>query len=130
VAKESSERQTLTATLRMGREGILRVTMNAGASETLVHAKANLAATTALAAGRRVPLLVDLRPVKSLDREARALYSGEQTGSVVCAAAMLIESPLSRAIGNIFMGLNKPAFPLRLFTSEAEALAWLTGFLG
>ncbi len=39
-------------------------------------------------------------------------------------------APLSRAIGNIFMGLNKPDFPLRLFTSDAEALAWLTGFLG
>jgi hypothetical protein len=114
----------------MGVEGILRVTLKAGASLNLEHAEVNLAATTALAAGQRVPLLVDLRLGKSLDREARALYSGEQTGNVVCAVALLIESPLSRAIGNMFMGFNKPAYPLRLYSSEADALAWLMGFLG
>jgi hypothetical protein len=130
VANEPSERQTLTATLRMGVEGILRVTLKAGASLNLEHAKLNLAATTALAAGQRVPVLIDLRPGRSLDREARALYSGDQTGKVVCAVALLIGSPLSRAIGNMFMGLNKPAYPLRLFSSEAEAVAWLAGFLG
>ena len=113
----------------MGAEGILRVILT-GASQALEHAKENLSAITALAAGRRVPVLIDLRLARSLDREARALYSGEQTGNVVCAAALLIESPLSRVIGNMFTGFNKPAYPLRLFRSETEALAWLTGFLG
>ena len=41
----------------------------------------------------------------------------------------LIRSPLARAIGNFFRGLNKPLFPTRLFTSEPEAMAWLRSFL-
>jgi hypothetical protein len=48
---------------------------------------------------------------------------------VESAAALLIGSPLTRAIGNFFMGLNKPLIPTRLFTSETEALAWLKGFV-
>lgn len=39
---------------------------------------------------------------------------------------LLLQSPaLTRAIDNFFMGLNKPLFPTRLFTSEEEALTWL-----
>jgi hypothetical protein len=36
---------------------------------------------------------------------------------------------VARAIGNFFMGLNKPLIPTRLFTSEAEALGWLREFV-
>jgi len=36
-------------------------------------------------------------------------------------------SPLSRAVGNIFLGVNRPLVPCRLFTSEPQALAWLRG---
>jgi hypothetical protein len=43
--------------------------------------------------------------------------------------ALLVGSPMSRAIGNFFIGLNKPLIPTRLFVSEPEALAWLRGFL-
>jgi len=64
-----------------------------------------------------------------MDREARRYFAGEETAKVESAAALLIESPLSKAIGNFFMGLNKPIVPTRLFTSEAEALAWLKGFV-
>jgi len=41
---------------------------------------------------------------------------------------MLVGSPLSQALGNMLMGLNRPAIPCRLFTSELEALKWLRGF--
>ena len=45
------------------------------------------------------------------------------------AIALLVGSPLSRVIGNFFVGLNRSTFPLRLFTSEEEAIAWLRTFL-
>jgi hypothetical protein len=45
--------------------------------------------------------------------------------SNVSAFAIIIQSPLSRVIGNFFMGLNKPRVPARLFKSEKEAVKWL-----
>jgi hypothetical protein len=65
----------------------------------------------------------------AMDREARLFFAGEETAKVESAAALIIDSLLSRAIGNFFMGLNKPIIPTRLFTSEAEALAWLKGLV-
>jgi hypothetical protein len=35
---------------------------------------------------------------------------------------------LSRALGNFFLGLNKPSMPTRLFDDQEQALAWLRGF--
>ena len=74
-------------------------------------------------------MLVDLTHCKAISREARAYYAGEQAAKSGLAAALLIGSPLARAIGNFFMQINKPIFPARLFTSEAQALAWLKSFV-
>ena len=45
------------------------------------------------------------------------------------AQAIIVDSPVSRLIGSFFLGLNKPPFPTKLFTSEADAVEWLKGYL-
>jgi hypothetical protein len=72
---------------------------------------------------------VDLRGARqAATREAREAYAAEGH-QYVSAAAVLIDNPVSRVIGNFFIGLNRPRLPMRLFVSEAEALAWLQTFL-
>ena len=96
---------------------------------TLEDAREVTAAFATLGNGKPLPTLVDLRNVRWMQREARAHFSGPETAIVQSAAALIIASPLSRAIGNFFLGFNKPLFPTRLFTSETEALEWLKGFV-
>jgi hypothetical protein len=48
---------------------------------------------------------------------------------VVARAALVIRSPMAKAIGNFFMGLDKTLIPTRLFTSEEEATQWARQFL-
>jgi hypothetical protein len=110
-------------------EGILRAKAKPGTNLTLEDAHEVIQKLGVLCAGRRRPILVDLTGTKSMSREARTYFSGPETAKVQSAAALLINSPLGRAIGNFFMGLNKTLIPARLFTSEAEALEWLRGFL-
>ena len=43
----------------------------------------------------------------------------------ITASALLVESALSRMIGNIFLTINKPDVPVKLFTNEQEAKKWL-----
>lgn len=43
--------------------------------------------------------------------------------------ALLIGSPVSRMIGNFFLGINRLRVPVRLFSDEAEALEWLKRYL-
>jgi hypothetical protein len=99
------------------------------ASTTKEDAEELMACTWELAGHRRLPLLVDVRTVKAIDRDARAHLAGPAGARLNSAVALLVGSPLSRAIGNFFIGLNKPLIPCRMFSLEAEALAWLRGFL-
>ncbi len=106
-------------------DGILRGVADEGVEHTLAQAQEQLALQRTMGGGRARPLLMDIRGARALTREARAFYASPVAAEVFNATALLISSPLSRALGNFFLGLNKPHMPTRLFTSEAEALAWL-----
>lgn len=105
--------------------GILRGVAHDGVENTLEQAREQIALQRTMGGGRPRPLLMDIRAVRSLSREARAYYASPVAAEVISATALLIASPLSRALGNFFLGLNKPHMPTRLFTDEAEAMAWL-----
>jgi hypothetical protein len=108
---------------------IIIARFRAGAEVTLADARDNVALCLRMNAGKRRPVLVDLRVVKSQTADARAYLAGPEGSEVCQAVALLIGSPLSRVMGNFYLGLNKPEVPTRLFTSEQEAQAWLRGFL-
>lgn len=110
-------------------DGIVHVKFRPHVQVGLEGAREYMRAISVLCGGKVSPVLVNMTEVMSMDREARLYFAGEETAQVESAAALLIGSPLTRAIGNFFMGLNKPLIPTRLFTSEVEALAWLKGFL-
>lgn len=71
------------------------------------------------------PLLVDMRNIKSIDKAARDYFSMRQRVPGVKAIGMLVKSPVSKVVGNFFLGLNRPIVPTQLFTSEKKALDWL-----
>ena len=98
--------------------------------DTLEVARQNVAIIAKLAAGKRRPMLIDMRAMKTQSREVRAYYTGPETTNLNLALAVLVDSPISRVIGNFFLGFNKMDLPTKLFKSEVEALAWLKGFLG
>jgi hypothetical protein len=110
------------------KDGIVRCQLKPGRELDLDDAKAAVATIAKLAGSVRRPVLVDLRQLRAMKREARMYFAGPETAKVECAAALLVGSPLTRATGNFFLGLNKPLFPTRLFTSEEEAIAWLSTF--
>ena len=108
-------------------DGIVRVKVKPNIEISLQDAQAAIRAVSSVCGGKKTPALVDMRGLVGMDRGARLYFAGEETAKVESAAALIIESPLSKAIGNFFMGLNKPIIPTRLFTSEEEAIAWLKG---
>jgi len=75
------------------------------------------------------PLLVDLRQLKSISKEARKHFSMKGRESKVIAIAMLVESNLSRRAANFYLSLNKPKVPVKLFNEEVKAEEWCLDFL-
>ncbi len=77
---------------------------------------------------RKTRVLIDMTTVSEISKEARDYFANERTASIQRATALLIGSPVSRVIGNFFMGLNKPVSPTRLFTDPQKAIRWLQTF--
>ena len=120
---------TRTATLWIGVDGIGRIIRDSGAEENLSDAKEILEAGRKLLKSGRIPCISDIRGAKSIAREAREFYAGEEAANLASANALLVDSPLSRVLGNFHIFVDRPIYPVRLFTSEPKALEWLKGFL-
>lgn len=69
-------------------------------------------------------MVVHLGSLVGQDGEARRIYAEGMDPARFYAAALVVTSPLSRAIGSFFLGLTKPRVPARLFESFEAAIAW------
>lgn len=72
-----------------------------------------------------LPLLCDLTNVVKMTQECRRHFAGEEHAATFSKCALIVTNPISKLIGNFFLGLNKPLKPTRLFTSKEEGLKWL-----
>ena len=119
----SDEARGAQYTVRDTGKGYLRLEWLAGARLTGSDATDTLASIAHVSAGRRLPLLADIRGVRTLEDEARTLFAGTD---VVSRVAILVGSPLSCTIGNFFIGLSSAQrFSARVFSEAGAAEAWL-----
>lgn len=125
------ERELTTRICRfvLDNKGFVRATVVNGAEMTLEDAQEAVAMAERAAQGIRRPVLVDLRGIKSQTREARQFFVGEEATRVGAAVALLVDSPVSRIIGNFFLRLNVQRTPTELFRTEQDAVAFLRKYV-
>jgi len=77
--------------------------------------------------GGDAPLLVlsDIRGLRSSTPESRALATTPEATALHQAVAVIVGSSITRMMGNLFMRLNRPAYPTRLFNDADAAVEWL-----
>jgi hypothetical protein len=103
--------------------GILRLTWARGASITEADAEAAMAKVNALSGTSHHPMLVDMATTADVSRGARAVFGRPCQASRI---ALLGSSPVDRVLANFFLGIHKVPCPTKFFTSEPDALAWLS----
>lgn len=106
-------------------DGITVLRLPAGEHVTRATAERAAAEARSLAGEALRPLLIDISGVLSIDRSARSVMGGARVSTAI---AVLGSSPVDRVIGNFLLGGQPPSCPVEFFSSEGEALAWLSGF--
>ena len=91
----------------------------------LEHARENTRVVRELSGDEVYPILIDIRKIRSISKEARDHFAMRDRKPGVVAIAMLVSSPLSQIIGNFFLGLNQPAVPARMFNDKLKAEEWI-----
>jgi hypothetical protein len=74
------------------------------------------------------PIFCDIRSMKNADKAARDFLAKEGS-SYTKGVAVIVDSPMTKIIGNFYLGLNKPTSPTKMFTEREDALEYLKQFV-
>jgi hypothetical protein len=72
------------------------------------------------------PLLIDAPGLEWLDREQRQAITESESAS---ARAIVARTTAAKATAGAIVAVDRPRVPTRVFSSEAEARAWLEQYL-
>ena len=118
--------ETPVADLWMDQEGIVRIRFKPTTAHGSAEASGVVKAHNELAADVPCLVLADIQDVTvGANRAARQHYVSSESSKYKLGMAMLVQSPMQRMLGNIFLRINRPPYPTRLFSREQEALQWL-----
>ena len=112
------------ATVRRRENGIIEIVIATNADVTVENAQAMFAAVQDLCPAPR-PVLADIRPARGAGIRTIRYAAGPEIAAMTTRLAVLVDSPVSRMLGSVFLGMWKTPHPTRLFTDEVDAIAWL-----
>ncbi|QXU41922.1 STAS/SEC14 domain-containing protein [Pedobacter sp. D749] len=107
--------------------GIL-ISYNKSILRTVENISANVALVKKITGNKKVPLLIYLKNPPVPDKETRK-FSTEQLPQIYTAMAMVSKPGLSQLIMKIMFKFQNPPIPIKSFTDDQKARAWLTQFL-
>lgn len=107
------------------KDKIVQIDCHPNTIMTLDDGKLSTKVVAEIVNGNPLPLLCDLTNVVKMSQDCRKHFAGSEHAAVFTKCALIVRSPLSKIIGNFFLGANKPLRPTRLFTSVEDGLSWL-----
>jgi hypothetical protein len=120
--------ETTNCYIYLGEDGIMRLITKPNTHSVLETSMEEVEAMKYLSQGKRVPLFSDIRNMLSVSPETRTYTNSEEVVSCFTAVGMLVGNVFSRVIGSFIVGINRPSYPVRLFTDEKKALDWLKNY--
>ncbi|MGQ7854190.1 STAS/SEC14 domain-containing protein [Pedobacter sp. WC2501] len=108
-------------------DGIL-ISYSKSILRTVENISANVALVKKITNNKKVPLLIYLKNSPVTDKETRK-FSTEQLPQIYTAMALVSKPGLSQLIMKIMFKFQNPPIPIKSFTDDQKARAWLTQFL-
>lgn len=106
-------------------DGIIYCTGKNGIVINLNAAEKMISDREKLAEGKKYPLVVDIRTLAYMDREAREYFAGPDSTKSIKACAIIISSPTSKILGEFFVKFYQPLVPTQSFKNLESAKEWL-----
>jgi len=125
--------ETSVSSVHLVDDNLLHWVYREGAVVTLREAEEEVAKVASLVTANALEstrLLIDIRRIGSIDRTASKLFSSDHIHDTygVRALGLITGSRAGVVIGNFYMQVFGPKHPVRLFTGEDAARAWLGTF--
>lgn len=115
--------------LNLRADGIMYVRISPEKDESVVLAKQMVEKMGVMVNYKAVPLLARHEEFALPGKENRDYWAKKESCPYSKADAFMINSTAMKIISNIYLKINKPERPTKMFTDEREAIQWLKGFL-
>lgn len=119
--------QTLSVGLRS--DGLMEVKINANVEIDVNNVLEIVGAIKKIGEEKKYPILLIFGEYTLPTLEARNYVATAESNPYAIAEAYVIQSFTQKITGNIYLKINKPIRPTRLFNSEEDAVDWLKTFL-
>jgi hypothetical protein len=77
---------------------------------------------------KTVCAIIDVSETTPASKEVRE-YNSQQLTHLFKAIAFVIKNPLTSMLAHVYMGVKPMPFPVKMFSNEKEACAWITQYL-
>lgn len=116
--------ETKTHIVKYRHDGILEARTRPDWQGTFndLHAKEFVKAINTLCENRKLPFLLVAYNGKISQEARRYLSINDQ---FIAKSAIVYTNPVTKIMGNFFLGFNRPQTPIKLFTNEEVAVKWL-----
>lgn len=105
-------------------EGIVLIRFKPQVGIELEHAEEIIGAVLRVAGDKLHGNLVDATELMFMSTEARQRF-GRQSPASLSGTAIVVNSPLQRTLGNLYLTIARPANPTRLFSSISDGVSWI-----
>lgn len=103
-------------------DGVIKSRVKEPVAFTAELVRESMEAMAALSGGEPHPRLAFMDGVMFVDRAARDMYAGSE---LISAMALVAELHDSKFVSEFASATTPTPFPVRIFASEEEAMAWL-----
>jgi hypothetical protein len=132
IPKDAKVIDLTTSFLWLDEQGILYSTPKPGIEQPVLTREetlAQMAKLKELIGNKKVCMILESnsnsKPPKKEDRD----FIAEQLTEITKAMGIISTSPLSRMVANLFFGLKPPPYPVKFFSNEQDARAWIKQYL-
>ena len=109
--------------------GIIHMSYASNTIITLDMAKVIVEERLRITGGIPRPILGDAREVVTVNRATMSFFAKDEKSLLfVSAIGILIRDKLQKFLGNVFLKIDRPVAPSKLFTQHEKALLWLQQF--
>jgi len=127
--EQQFEADVITPKVTLGDEGILTIDFSRYDRITLASMYYAHAQHVALCLDGKIPVLIKGAGIASVEYKAQRYLSSPEVCAGVSAGAIVVKSFLERHLARMFLTYHRPPYPVQVFSDEADALAWLRGYL-
>lgn len=116
-------------TIKLLKEGIMHIHLNANSEITLNDAVEVVEAIGEISKGKKLPVLIDAGEYCVIDKEVR-LFCASEGGCLYSSAEAIAYGNISQKLmSNFYMNFNRPVVPTKSFSDKKDAIQWLETFL-